>query len=53
LVRFVAVGHNLERGAAGGSLLLAELAMAEGLLERRPTAAGAPAGRAPGIASVG
>ena len=30
-LRFVAVGHNLERGAAGGSVLNAELAQARGL----------------------
>ena len=32
-VRFVVTGHNLERGAAGGSVLNAELAVARGLLE--------------------
>jgi len=31
-IKFTALGHNTERGAAGGSLLLAELAHARGLL---------------------
>lgn len=31
-IRFVALGHNLERGAAGGSVLNAELCLAEGRL---------------------
>ena len=29
-IRFTALGHNLERGAAGGSVLNAELARARG-----------------------
>ena len=31
-IKFVALGHNAERGAAGASVLNAELALAEGLL---------------------
>ncbi len=31
--RFVTLSHNTVRGAAGGSILLAELAVARGLLE--------------------
>ena len=32
-IQFIAMGHNVERGAAGGSILNAELALARGLLE--------------------
>ena len=32
-IQFAALGHNLERGAAGGSVLNAELALARGALE--------------------
>jgi len=35
-VKFTCLGHNTERGAAGGSLLVAELARARGLLSERP-----------------
>ena len=31
-IKFVAMGHNAERGAAGGALLNAELAVARGLV---------------------
>jgi len=31
-IRFVVLGHNLERGAAGGSVLNAELARARGVI---------------------
>jgi len=31
--KFVTLSHNTLRGAAGGALLLAELAVAKGLLE--------------------
>jgi aspartate-semialdehyde dehydrogenase len=43
--RFVTLSHNTVRGAAGGSILLAELAVARGLIER-PAGAGAAAGTA-------
>lgn len=35
--KFVTLSHNTLRGAAGGTLLLAELAVARGLLETTPT----------------
>jgi aspartate-semialdehyde dehydrogenase len=35
--KFVTLSHNTLRGAAGGALLLAELAVARGLLETTPT----------------
>lgn len=35
--KFVTLSHNTVRGAAGGTLLLAELAVARGLLETTPT----------------
>jgi aspartate-semialdehyde dehydrogenase len=31
-IKFIALGHNAERGAAGGSILNAELALARGLV---------------------
>jgi aspartate-semialdehyde dehydrogenase len=31
-IKFTALGHNTERGAAGGSILNAELALAKGLI---------------------
>lgn len=31
-IKFIALGHNVERGAAGGSILNAELALARGLV---------------------
>jgi aspartate-semialdehyde dehydrogenase len=34
-IKFTALGHNTERGAAGGSLLLAKLAHARGLLAEK------------------
>ncbi|MFQ5349536.1 MAG: aspartate-semialdehyde dehydrogenase, partial [Thermoanaerobaculia bacterium] len=33
--RFVTLSHNTVRGAAGGSILLAELAVARGLIAER------------------
>jgi aspartate-semialdehyde dehydrogenase len=35
--KFVTLSHNTLRGAAGGALLLAELAVARGLLETTAT----------------
>ena len=50
-VRFVALVHNTLRGAAGGALLLAELAVDRGLLEDRPP--GIAEGRAGRRAPIG
>ena len=49
-LRLVALGHNLERGAAGAAVTNAEL-VAERILQRRPAvSAGARSGRSRGVA---